>query len=658
MNTSSDFIGAAADGAGYVQQDDVDGGDMDIVEPFTYTGFVDPSGNSVTRQQLEAAMNVRLSAARQGAPPPDVLSIPTGSKLLNGVEFFPLLFPELFPDSGGLVFKDSREDDREAKLSLEEWADHLLRSADPRFREHSQFAFTIFNLIQKQRVFKSCSFALKTNSVEVLHATLPWLTEENIQQALDDLNNAEFDKGYHTLDDIVDPTLRSMFKEVFKQLTLASGRLELTDMSRKHQRKQIYARQINIGLPDLWLTINPGDVHSPLMLRLAGVPLRLDESSGFWADFPKRLQRQLTAVRNPVAVTLYCNMLMHAVIDGLFGFGRKDKSTDNIFGEPVRTYSFHSEEQDRGTLHYHGFIWLRNRPPADEFRKMIKSEAFQQRMLKWLETHVCRSEPQLLDFLRQQRLAGVPISTLTPAFYTSGAATVPVPSDSPDESAAGDVPAGSDPGVASMSVDSGAGDRERKQPTVSSSTSDDVAAMSLGPDSSGHESKRSGRSAAASDFNAPAPGRSSSSRDDVSAMSLGSDSSARESKRSGRSVSSVANNAPEPRRPPSASAIDIDSLSQLLRPSSCSTYDGYRKIVDALNPETDGSTAGRDELFDALSRLLVSNSCAKYADFRKALEAEFNIDLTSRRKSVKLLLNCMVFADADPMLTPNSMFWP
>jgi len=605
VNPYSDFVGAASDGGGYVNNGDVDGDDMDIAEPFTYTGFVDPSGNAVTRQQLEAAMNARLAAARQGAPPPAVLSIPTGSKFLNGVEFFPILFPELFPDSGGLVFKDTREDDREAKLSLEEWADHLLRSADPRWREHAQFAFTVFNLIQKQRVFKSCSYALKTNSVEVLHATLPWLTEENIQRALDDLNNAEFDKGYHTLDDIVDPTLRTMFKEVFKQLTLASGKLELTDLSRKHQRKQIYARQINIGLPDLWLTINPGDVHSPLMLRLAGVPLKLDEAGAFWKDFPSRIQRQLVAQRNPVAVTLYCNMLMHAIIDGLFGFGRQDKTTHNIFGEPVRTYSFHSEEQDRGTLHYHGFVWLRNRPPADEFRNMLKNEAFQQRMLNWLETHVCRSEPQLLEFLRGQRAAGVPVPTFTPAIYAGGSA---VP-NSTAAAAAAAVANGTSAGHAA--VDNGAG----------------VSAMSLDSDSSGRESKRSSSQSLPAGY---------------AAMSLGSDSASQESKRSTSSAAGKPDSpAHSPINPSPLEPVDVDELTQLLRPGSCATYERYRKVVDArLN--SDGLAPNRDDLVDSLSRLIIAGSCATFADYRVAVEAQFNIDLSSRRKEFKMLLKCLV----------------
>jgi hypothetical protein len=423
VHTSSDFIGAAVDGAGYTNND-VDGDDADVVDPFTYTAFVDPSGNSVTRQQLEAAMNARLSAARQGAPPPVVLSVPAGSKYLNGPEYFPLVFNELFPDDGGLVYKDSRSDDRETKLSIEDWADHLLRSADPRWREHAQFAFTIFNMIQKQRVFKSCNYYLKTTSVEVLHATLPFLNDDNIKQAIDDLNAAEFERGYHTIDDITDPNMRAMYKEVFKQLRLVGGRLELTDLSRKHQRQMIYSKQINIGLPDLWLTVNPGDVHSPLVLRLAGLPLNLDAKTGFWQDFPSRIKRQLLAVRNPVAVTLYCNMLMQAIVEGLFGFGRKDKSTHNIFGEPVRSYSFHSEEQDRGTLHYHGFVWLRNRPSPDDFRRMLKDPAFQQRMLTWLEAHVHKSEPQVMAYLRHQRdLGGVSVASLTPSIYPGGKVT-------------------------------------------------------------------------------------------------------------------------------------------------------------------------------------------------------------------------------------------
>ena len=50
----------------------------------------------------------------------------------------------------------------------------------------------------------------------------------------------------------------------------------------------------------------------------------------------------------------------------------------------------------------------------------------------------------------------------------------------------------------------------------------------------------------------------------------------------------------------------------------------------------------RDHFVDSLSRLIIAGSCATFADYRVAVEAQFNIDLSSRRKEFKMLLKCLV----------------
>ena len=55
VNFSSDFAAAATDGVRYTNDDADDPAEDDDV-PMSFTGFVDPSGNSVTRQQLENAL--------------------------------------------------------------------------------------------------------------------------------------------------------------------------------------------------------------------------------------------------------------------------------------------------------------------------------------------------------------------------------------------------------------------------------------------------------------------------------------------------------------------------------------------------------------------------------------------------------------------------
>ena len=63
------------------------------------------------------------------------------------------------------------------------------------------------------------------------------------------------------------------------------------------QATHIKALMINDGMPTLWITLNPSDLQSPLILLFAGVQL----DPNFTDTITKHL-RQSTAVMNPVAV--------------------------------------------------------------------------------------------------------------------------------------------------------------------------------------------------------------------------------------------------------------------------------------------------------------------------------------------------------------------
>src|ERR1700730_11732225 len=104
--------------------------------------------------------------------------------------------------SGKKKHGEARNHDDEEPLPLAEWVRHLLLSADPRWREHSLFPFVAFNLIQKKRIFDSCSRSLSTTSLESVTAASEYLTDDAIRQAVRNLERAERRKGYHTMDDI------------------------------------------------------------------------------------------------------------------------------------------------------------------------------------------------------------------------------------------------------------------------------------------------------------------------------------------------------------------------------------------------------------------------------------------------------------------------
>jgi hypothetical protein len=356
-------------------------------DPIQHAAFVDVHGDGLTRQEVAAMMRAKLAAAQKGdCQPPLAAAVPHSGKFVDGLRtpmYWPAVLPELFPDAGGLHPFVGR-DHRKTELSAEDYVDHLLRSGDPRWREHAQFAYVAFNLLQKKRIFRSCTQQIKAKRVQALTEYLPLLTEDHIQVAINDLRNAEYQRGYHSMDDICDPDV--------------SGKLDLTDHSRLHQRKQVYSRNICLGLPDLFVTINPGDAQAPLFLRLAGESLQVD-TDGFWKSFPSRHQRLLLAARNPVAATLYANYAMSAFFFALLGFRPEDDRDSShprgIFGEEVAAYSFHVEEQGRGTLHWHGFVWFKNRPSPPDLQRLLNDPAFRERVTQWLDTVIHRAEPQV-----------------------------------------------------------------------------------------------------------------------------------------------------------------------------------------------------------------------------------------------------------------------
>ncbi len=342
-------------------------------------------------------MKAKLAAAQKGecARPVAVVQ-PNSGKLLDGLRspwFWPATMPELFPDSGALHCF-GKADTRKSKLTAEDYVDHLLRSADPRWREHAQFAFVAFNLLQKKRIFRSCTQKIKAKRVVPLTEYLPLLEEDHIEAAINDLRTAEFHRGFHSMEDISNPDARELFTKLFSQLRLVSGQLDLTDHSRLHQRKLLYSRNINMGLPDLFLTVNPGDANAPLFLRLAGETLE-EGADALWKSFPDKQRRLLLATRNPVAATIYANCLMNAFLTGLLGYTTDGTARASVLGEQISAYSFHVEEQGRGTLHYHGFVWFRNRPSPSVMRELLQTNDFQHRVVQWLDYTVRRAEPQV-----------------------------------------------------------------------------------------------------------------------------------------------------------------------------------------------------------------------------------------------------------------------
>ncbi|WP_375449088.1 hypothetical protein [uncultured Nostoc sp.] len=117
-----------------------------------------------------------------------------------------------------------------------------------------------------------------------------------------------------------------------------------------NQAIHIKALMLSDGMPVLWITINPSDLQSTLVLILAG--MRYEDNG---VNNSAEAFARMTATMNPVAVARFFEATCRGIFEHLLAAGSKDGW---LLG-PVSTYFGTVETNGRGMLHLHCLVWLR-----------------------------------------------------------------------------------------------------------------------------------------------------------------------------------------------------------------------------------------------------------------------------------------------------------
>ena len=112
------------------------------------------------------------------------------------------------------------------------------------------------------------------------------LTPDLMHTVWEQLQEAERKHTFVTFDSIEDTAVRHKVERLFHQLDTIGGRLPHSNASRVNARREIYALMLRLGMPDLFVTVNPADMHSPLLCYLAGADVQFGPSD---AGIPLRL---------------------------------------------------------------------------------------------------------------------------------------------------------------------------------------------------------------------------------------------------------------------------------------------------------------------------------------------------------------------------------
>ena len=130
---------------------------------------------------------------------------------------------------------------------------YLLSIADKRFEKNHSFLYVVFNILQKRNACYQARLMISRPYFVDVSKKIDRLTQEDIKLALAEIDNKQYK-----------PKNNDRLHTLLKQVRTVGGSVMGSQQSRALLRFDIHALIYSIGLPSIFITINPADIHHPV----------------------------------------------------------------------------------------------------------------------------------------------------------------------------------------------------------------------------------------------------------------------------------------------------------------------------------------------------------------------------------------------------------
>ena len=287
---------------------------------------------------------------------------------------------------------------------------HLFSLHDKCFQEHYSFLFTAFNILQRRNMLLRVGLKAKKKNFHYLASKFGQISSVAIHAVTERVANGN--------SVVADTPEELQVLKLMKQVNAVSSHIQGSSASKAVQRSELKALMIDQGLPSFYLTINPSDVHNPLVRFLVGSDINVD--TVLPSEYDSFAQSMLVS-KNPFATAKFFNLYMCSFIRAVMGYDPKHCDPDGgIFGK-VKAYYGCVKAQGRGTLHCHMLVWVEGSMSPDEIKQCVmeNDDEFQHRLISFLD-----------DTISNYMLADADVDV--PTYHPSSVWTAPVPSDAED----------------------------------------------------------------------------------------------------------------------------------------------------------------------------------------------------------------------------------
>lgn len=288
---------------------------------------------------------------------------------IDAINYSVYAFPCLYPYGEGGI-----EAERTEPVSFAEHVRCNLHNHDSRFRTHPTWPFVMFSILQRRQALLGARIQTSRKEFDRAVELFSTLSLEDLTAA------AESEaKGVPS----TDPKILALQRIIRSSGSKVMG----SNASRATYRNQIFSTSLFLNPPSLWITINPVDLHDPIMQVFAGEDIDMDK---FDAHFgPNAAQRSANVARNPYAATMFFNFMINLILETLFGIkvnhrAHRIESSMGVLGK-INAYYGIVEAQGRGSLHLHMLVWLAAAPSSEEMHELLKSEAFRCQVAAYID---------------------------------------------------------------------------------------------------------------------------------------------------------------------------------------------------------------------------------------------------------------------------------
>ena len=343
---------------------------------FTLSGILDVNGSAVSTDEIADHLLRKITCGRTNgqAANDSVYLIPHSSKPVN--EYFnPKLLASLYPTLFCYGRGAPEDQSRPVEIKLREHVRYLLSYNDRRFEKHPSFMFVVFNLLQRRDACFHTQLIATRPYFRASADDIQSLNTKDIEMALNSIGK----NSYSTRSD-------SKLNKLLHHLKTIGGRVMGSAYSRTALRTQIHALIFNQGLPGIFLTLNPADIHSPVALYFAGVKLDLDNIQT--EQLMTTYKRAEIIASHPVATAKFFHLLITNILETMIVGG--------VLG-PIKAYFGTVESQGRGSLHLHLLIWLDHEMKPSDMKDKVHDSDFREKLKAYLEDIIKEDLDQFKD---------------------------------------------------------------------------------------------------------------------------------------------------------------------------------------------------------------------------------------------------------------------